>query len=84
RLERIVQDLDLYRAERASSKSVEDIVGQFRTAMNLTAGPAGRGGSWIRVSYVGSDPKTVARVTDKLAVLFIDESSRDRKLLIEA
>ena len=83
RLERIINDLDLYRAERASM-SMEDVVGRFREAVGLTTGLSGmRGSSWIKVSYVGSDPKMVTRVTNKLAALFIDESTRDRKLMVE-
>jgi len=40
-------------------------------------------GAWFQVSFVSTDPDVAMRVTNKLAVLFIDEASRDRKLAIE-
>lgn len=76
RMETIIQDLDLYHEQRASMP-MEDIVEQLRASVTITLGPA----SWLRLSHVGSDPKTVMRVTDRLAALFIEESTRDRKLL---
>ena len=35
------------------------------------------------MSYIGRDPRTVMRVTDRLASLFIEESLRDRQVLAE-
>ena len=37
----------------------------------------------FRISYSGRDPRTVMRVTERLASLFIEESLRDRSALAE-
>ena len=78
RLERIIQDLNLYTVERRT-QIMEDIVERMKTEVDVR--PAGT--SAIRVSFTGSDPRTVKAVADRLAALFIDESTRDRKQLIE-
>jgi len=78
RLERIIQDLNLYPDERRTG-IMEDIVESMRGRIGVV--PVG--GSAIRVSFSGSDPRTVQRVTERLSALFMDESTRDRKLLVE-
>ena len=40
-------------------------------------------GDAFRVSYVGSNPQVVMKVTDRLASMFIDENLRDRENLAE-
>ena len=40
-------------------------------------------GDAFRVSFIGDDPRSAMRVTERLASLFIDESLRDRELLAE-
>jgi polysaccharide chain length determinant protein (PEP-CTERM system associated) len=78
RLERIIQDLDLYTAERRTG-IMEDIVERMRDDIIVT--PVA--GAAIRVGFIGRDPRTVQRVADRIAALFMDESTRDRKLQIE-
>ena len=78
RLERIIQDLNLYPVERRTG-IMEDIVERMRSEIDVRAA----GTSAIRVSFTGDEPKTVTRVADKLAGIFIDESTKDRKLMIE-
>lgn len=78
RLERIIQDLNLYPGDRPAKPS-EILVAQMRRDIDveLVKGDA------FRVSYTGDDPQTVMRVTERLASLFIDENLRDRAVLAE-
>ena len=79
RLERIIQDFNLYARERQIG-IMEDIVEQMRNQhikVEVLKGDA------FRVAFIGQDPLTVMRVTDRLASLFIEENLRDRELLAE-
>jgi len=78
RLERIIQDFDLYVAERRTG-IMEDIVEQMRQSIDvqLVRGDA------FRVSFTGKEPRTVMKVTERLASLFIEENLRDRAVLAE-
>jgi len=79
RLERIIQDFNLYPRERQTG-IMEDIVEQMRNRdikVEVLKGDA------FRVAYVGEDPLTVMRVTDRLASLFIEENLKDRAQLAE-
>ncbi len=78
RLERIIQEFNLYQEER-ETMIMEDIVARMRNevAIDVVRGDA------FRVAYVGSDPRTVMRVTDRLADLFKEENLRDREILAE-
>ncbi len=86
RLEQIVREFDLYPSER-KTHLMEDVIERMRTQdIDVqTAGPGGRQGSapTFRISYSGRDPRTVMRVTERLASLFIEESLRDRSALAE-
>lgn len=74
RLERIIQDFDLYRVQRRTDV-MEKIVETMRKDIDVQVV---RGDSF-RVAYLGEDPSTVMRVTDRLASLFIEENLRDRE-----
>jgi polysaccharide chain length determinant protein (PEP-CTERM system associated) len=78
RLERIILDLDLYPVDRRTM-IMEDIVEKVRNniSVDIVRGDA------FRVSYVGEDPRTVMKVADRVSTLLIDESTRDRELLME-
>lgn len=78
RLERVIQDLDLYAVERRTG-IMQDIVERMRNEIKVT--PVA--GSAIRVGFMGRDARTVQRVADQLSAFFIDQSTRDRKLLLE-
>jgi polysaccharide chain length determinant protein (PEP-CTERM system associated) len=78
RLERIIEEFNLYAVERRTVM-MEDIV--IRMRKEIKTQPIK--GEAFRVSYVGSNPRTVQRVTAALASLFIDESLRDRSVLAE-
>ena len=75
RLERIINEFNLYPAERRTG-IMEDIVEKMRRhdiAINLGSSEV------FTVSYMGGEPRTVQKVTDKIANLFVDESLSDRK-----
>jgi polysaccharide chain length determinant protein (PEP-CTERM system associated) len=86
RLEQIVQEFDLYPSER-KTHLMEDVIERMRTqdiGVQMSA-PGGKQGSApaFRISYSGRDPRTVMKVTERLASLFIEESLRDRSALAE-
>jgi len=78
RLERIIQDFNLYPEARRVG-IMEDIVEGMRRDINIQVVK----GDAFRVSYTGDNPRTVMRVTDRLASLFIEENLRDREVLAE-
>src|SRR4029453_13681092 len=70
---------NLYERQRRSGV-MEDIVDEMRlrdVEVQVVKGDA------FRVSYKGDDPRTVMRVTERLASLFIEENLRDRAVLAE-
>jgi polysaccharide chain length determinant protein (PEP-CTERM system associated) len=78
RLERIIQDFNLYESERRTG-IMEDLVERMRKDIEVQIVK----GDAFRVAFTGQDPRTVMRVTERLASLFIDESLRDREVLAE-
>jgi succinoglycan biosynthesis transport protein ExoP len=79
RLERIIQDLNLYADERRNGGIMEDIIQHMRDDISVKV----ERGDAFRVGYIGRQPRTVMQVTDRLAGLFIEESLRDREVLAE-
>jgi len=78
RLERIIQDLNLY-PEARKTQIMEDIVERMRDDIET---PVVRGDAF-RVSFTSEDPRTAMRVAERLASMYIDESLRDREVLAE-
>jgi polysaccharide chain length determinant protein (PEP-CTERM system associated) len=78
RLERIVQDFDLY-PETRKQMVMEDVIVAMRNDIDVKV----ERGDAFRVSYVSSDPRTAQKVTERLASLFIEENLRDRELQAE-
>ena len=78
RLERIIQDFNLYPNERRTG-IMEDVVEKMRQDISLQIVK----GDAFRVGFSGGDPRTVMRVTDRLASLFIEENLRDSEVLAE-
>jgi protein tyrosine kinase modulator len=74
RIERIILDFNLYQIERRTVP-LEDVIQLMRDDIKTKV----EGRETFRVSYVGSDAKTVQKVTARLASLFIDENVRDRE-----
>lgn len=78
RLERIIQDFDLYKKERRTGV-MEDIVDRMRKDIEVNV----EDGGTFAVGFIGTDPRTVMKVTDRLSSLFIEENLRDREVLSE-
>lgn len=78
RLERVIQDFNLYPARRKSD-NIEDLVERMRSNINVEIVK----GDAFRVSFSAEDPRTAMRVVERLASFFIDESLRDREVLAE-
>ena len=76
RLERIIQDLNLYVVERQKG-IMEDIVERMRRdiVVQVVKGDA------FRIGYISDSPQTAMKVTERLATLFIDENLKDREVL---
>ena len=81
RLERIINDFDLYREARASGP-MEDVIQRMRADIQPTMD--GRDSLSFRISYVNQDPKIAQKVTERLASLYIEESLRDRANLTDS
>jgi polysaccharide chain length determinant protein (PEP-CTERM system associated) len=78
RLERIVSDFKLYDSELRTTL-MEDVVEQMRRDIDVEIVK----GDAFRIGYIGRDPRTVMKVTERLASLFIEENLRDRTVLAE-
>jgi polysaccharide chain length determinant protein (PEP-CTERM system associated) len=78
RLERIVQDFNLYPEERRTA-IMEDIVERMRREIEVQVVK----GDAFRVGFTSRDARTAMRVTERLASLFIEENLRDREVLAE-
>lgn len=76
RLEKIIQEFNLYPEER-KKYVMEDIVEQMRRDIDLQVVR----GDAFRLSYRGDEPRTVMKVTEGLASLFVDENLKDRATL---
>ncbi len=78
RLERTINDFNLYSQERAGG-IMEDIVQQMRDDILVQL----EGQDSFRVSYVSHDAQTAQKVAARLASLYIEENLRDRENLAE-
>ncbi len=78
RLERIIQDFNLY-PEARKTAIMEDIVDRMRGNISVQVVK----GDAFRVSFTSDEARTAMRVTERLASLFIEENLRDREVLAE-
>jgi polysaccharide chain length determinant protein (PEP-CTERM system associated) len=78
RLERIIQDFNLYSDVRKNA-IMEDVVDRMRSNINVQVVK----GDAFRVSFTADEARTAMRVTERLASLFIEENLRDREVLAE-
>lgn len=76
RLEQIIQQLDLYPAERAR-EVMEDVVQRMRLDIGTSA--VGKDVNSFRVSYVSDNADKAQRVTERLASLYIEQNIKDRE-----
>ena len=78
RLERLIEEFNLYADERRYSV-VETVVEQMRKDVVISP----QGDDSLRVGFVGTEPRTVMRVAERLTALFIQEAQQDRQVLAE-
>ena len=79
RLERIINDFNLYQEDRRVMV-MEDVVARMRDRdVNVRV----ERGDAFRVSYIAGDPRVAQKVAERLGSLFIDENLRDREALAE-
>ena len=76
RLEQIIQQMDLYQAER-SRQVMEDVVQRMR--LDVTTSAVRRDANSFRVSYVSDDAEKARKVTERLASLYIEQNLKDRE-----
>jgi len=85
RLERIVQEFNLYERER-ERMIMEDVIEQMRRdiTLNVNTNRNRRDqASSFNVSFESPDARTAMRVTERLASLFVQENLEDRELLAD-
>ena len=84
RLERVVQEFNLYERERAQM-IMEDVIAQMRSDISLNVNlPADNTfAPSFAVSFKSPDARTAMRVTERLASLFVVENIEDRALLAD-
>ena len=78
RLERIINDFNLYARQRKTAV-MEEVVQRMRREIDVQVVK----GDAFRVSYVSDEPRTAMHVVERLASLFIEENLRDREVLAE-
>lgn len=78
RLERIIQELNLYERER-ETMITEDVVELMRRNIGIEIPPDRRGEpGFFNVSFVADNPRMAMQVTERIASQFISESLQDR------
>jgi polysaccharide chain length determinant protein (PEP-CTERM system associated) len=85
RLERIVQEFNLYPRER-SRMIMEDVIERMRGDINVGIAPSRNRRDPVTnftVSFTANDARTAMRVTERLASLFVQENVEDRALLAD-
>src|ERR1051325_10889132 len=85
RLERIIQEFNLYERDR-KTMIMEDVIEQMRRDINVNVPKTKNRREEISnfsVSFDANDARTAMRVTERLASLFVQENVEDRALLAE-
>jgi polysaccharide chain length determinant protein (PEP-CTERM system associated) len=78
RLEEMINQFNLY-SDLRRRVPMEDVVEQMRKDVSIVPDK----GDAFRVGYVGQDPRSVAKIAERLSSLFIEENLRDRSQLAE-
>lgn len=82
RLEQIIQQFDLYPAERAGMV-MEDVVAKMREDITTSAAATSAGKirevNSFRVGYTSDSPQGARKVTERLASLYIEQNLKDRE-----
>jgi uncharacterized protein involved in exopolysaccharide biosynthesis len=74
-LERIIREMDLYKAERARNR-MEDVVSTMR--LDISTSSVGKNVDSFRIGYVSGDAEKARKVTERLVSLYLDQNSKDR------
>ena len=85
RLERIVQEFNLYERERRRLL-MEDVIEGMRRDISINIAQARRRRADVNnfsVSFEANEARTAMRVTERLASLFVQENLEDRELLAD-
>lgn len=84
RLERIIQEFNLYPQER-QRLIMEDVIEQMRKdiTLNINTNRNRDGASSFNVSFESPEARTAMRVTERLGSLFVQENLEDRALLAD-
>jgi polysaccharide chain length determinant protein (PEP-CTERM system associated) len=75
RLERIIQEMDLY-VDLRQRQVMEDVVARMRSDVTVTI--TSRDANSFRVAYVSHEAETARRVAERLASLYIEQNLTDR------
>jgi polysaccharide chain length determinant protein (PEP-CTERM system associated) len=83
RLEQLIKEFNLY-PEKSRSAPTEEVVELMRNSVHFDLRSGGdrreSSGGYFSISYKGKNPIVVARVTNRLASLFIEENLKSREL----
>ncbi len=84
RLERLIEEFDLYKEERRRGADLQEIVENMRRNVetNVAVNERGDAVAW-RIGFTGTEPGTVMRVAERLTALVVQENSRIRARLAE-
>jgi uncharacterized protein involved in exopolysaccharide biosynthesis len=77
RLEKIIDEFDLYRKER-QRRFREDVLKMMKDDINTTTTWTGRTASF-RITYDSTDPIVAAQVANKLAGMYVEENLKARE-----
>jgi polysaccharide chain length determinant protein (PEP-CTERM system associated) len=78
RLERVIQDFNLY-PDKRRTETMEDAVEQMRRDIDLQ--PVRDDA--FRIAYMSGDPRLAMKVVERLASMFIEENLKDREVMAE-
>jgi polysaccharide chain length determinant protein (PEP-CTERM system associated) len=79
-LQKVIDEFSLYSRER-KNLSAEELTNEMRKDINIRfeRGWTGNRAGAFRIAYSGEDANSVARVVNRLSVLFVDENMRTRE-----
>jgi polysaccharide chain length determinant protein (PEP-CTERM system associated) len=78
RLERIIQEMDLYTGER-SRMVMEDVVARMRLDINVGMVGNQQDANSFRITYTSDNAEVARRVTERLASSYIEQNITDRE-----